>query len=146
MEELLQLKEYIETERYHDALLLIGEMEEMAKEDKISKVHSYCVVLLIHLIKRHAEKHSTASWDVSVRNSLKHIARTNKRKHSGGYYLKDAALMEELLDAFDEALQVASLQAFGGVYSPMELLQRFSQEDVLKEALTMIIERQDSLK
>ncbi len=51
MDEILQLREFIETQRYQDALLLIGEMEEMAKEDKINKLYNYCVILLIHLIK-----------------------------------------------------------------------------------------------
>lgn len=32
MDELLELKQYIEAERYDDALLLISEMEEIAKE------------------------------------------------------------------------------------------------------------------
>jgi len=143
MDEILQLREYIETQRYQDALLLIGEMEEMAKEDKINKIHSYCVILLIHLIKQHVEQHTTRSWDASIYNSLKHIAKVNKHKDAGGYYLKDGALMEELLDAFDEALQLAALEAFSGSFTPKELLTKFDQEAVLQEAKKRIIERQD---
>jgi Domain of unknown function DUF29 len=146
MEEILQLKEYLVEHRYEDAILLIGEMEEMAKEDKINKVNSYCVILLVHLIKRHAERHSTASWDVSIHNSLKTIAKTNKRRNAGGYYLSDDGLMEELADAFDEALHIASLQAFGGVFAPNELLTKFSQEAVLQEAWRLVLERQSMLK
>ncbi|MCH8317859.1 MAG: hypothetical protein IIA88_05080, partial [Bacteroidetes bacterium] len=51
MEELLELKTCIEEQRYADALELIGFMEEMSKEDKIHKIYSYTVILLIHLIK-----------------------------------------------------------------------------------------------
>lgn len=134
MDEILQLREYIETQRYQDALLLIGEMEEMAKEDKINKVYSYCVILLIHLIKQHTEQHTTRSWDASIYNSLKHIAKTNKHRNFGGYYIKDNEWEEELRDAFDEALQTAALEAFNGSYTPKELLTKFDQESVLQEA------------
>jgi NTP pyrophosphatase (non-canonical NTP hydrolase) len=146
MEEILQLKEYLIGARYDDALMLVGEMEEMAREDKINKVHSYCVVLLIHLIKRHAEGHTTRSWDASIYNSLKTIARTNKRKNSGGYYLDVEGLQEELADALDEALQVASLEAFSGSFTPSELLEKFDQKAVLHEALTMILDKQATMR
>lgn len=142
MDEILQLREYIEAQRYQDALLLIGEMEEMAKEDKINKLYSFAVILLIHLIKQHAEKHSTRSWDASIYNALKHIAKTNKRKNSGGYYIRDNEWEAELRDAFDEALQTAALEAFGGSYTPKELLTKFDQELVLHEAKKCILERQ----
>lgn len=145
MDEILQLRQYIETQRYGDALLLIGEMEEMAKEDKINKLYSFSVVLLIHLIKQYAEKHSTRSWDASIYNALKHIAKTNKRKNAGGYYIRDTEWEEALLDAFDEALQTAALEAFGGSYTPKELLTKFDQEAVLLEAKNRILERQASL-
>jgi hypothetical protein len=145
MEEILQLKEYLVHHRYDDAMLLVGEMEDMAKEDKINRVYSYCVVLLVHLIKRHAEQHSTASWDVSIHNSLKTIAKTNKRRNASGYYLSDDGLMEELADAFDEALHIASLQAFGGAFTPKELLTKFSQEAVVQEAWRLVLERQTTI-
>lgn len=51
--------------------------------------------------------------------------------------------MEELLDAFDEALQLAALEAFSGSFTPKELLTKFDQEAVLQEAKKRIIERQD---
>lgn len=99
MDEILQLREYIEAQRYQDALLLIGEMEEIAKEDKINKLYSYCVILLIHLIKQHAEQRTTCSWDASIYNALKHIAKMNKRKNFGGYYIRDHEWEAELRDA-----------------------------------------------
>jgi Domain of unknown function DUF29 len=142
MDEILQLREFIEKQRYQDALLLIGEMEEMAKDDKLNKLYSFSVILLVHLIKQHAEKHTTRSWDVSIYNALKHIARTNKRKNSGGYYMRDHEWDAELRDAFDEALQMAALEAFGGSFTPKELLTKFDQEAVLDEAKKRILESQ----
>ena len=55
MEELFELKAHIEQGRYIEALTLIGEMEEMGRDDKINKVRSFTVILLLHLIKKHAE-------------------------------------------------------------------------------------------
>jgi len=52
MEELLELRRHILEQRYEDALDLISEMEEMSREDKINKIYSYGVILLLHLIKQ----------------------------------------------------------------------------------------------
>jgi hypothetical protein len=70
MEELLELRELVVAGNLDAALSLIDELEEMSKEDKINKIYSYCVVLLVHLIKQKAEKITTHSWDVSIRNSI----------------------------------------------------------------------------
>ena len=80
MEELIQLRQYIETKNYDKALEIVAELEEMSKEDKLNKIYSYCVILLIHLIKQEAEKRTTRSWDVSIRNSIREINRTKKRR------------------------------------------------------------------
>ena len=55
MEELWELRKNIEEQRYPEALLLIGELEEMSKDDKLNKIYSYAVILLLHLIKQKAE-------------------------------------------------------------------------------------------
>ncbi|MEY2984407.1 MAG: hypothetical protein RLZZ568_1024, partial [Cyanobacteriota bacterium] len=94
MEELLELRELIEKQDYKNALLLIDELEEMSKEDKLSKIYSYMVVLLVHLIKQAAEQRTTRSWDFSIYNSIKSIKRTNQRRRSGGVYAKPEQLVE----------------------------------------------------
>ena len=78
MEELLELNAYVEQGNYAEALTLIGEMEEMSKDDKISKIESFMEILLIHLIKQHAEKRTTRSWEVSIRNAVHKIFFTIK--------------------------------------------------------------------
>jgi hypothetical protein len=143
MDEILELRHYIESAQYDEALLLIGEMEEMAKEDKINKVYSFCVILLLHCIKQDAEQHTTRSWDVSVQNALRSIARTNKRRNAGGFYIKETEWADELADAFDEALSFAALEAFGGVFSSEELLKRFDRENVLERAQILIAQEQE---
>jgi hypothetical protein len=87
MEELLELKRLIYRGDIQDALLLIDEMEEMSKEDKINKIYSYCIVLLTHLIKQNAEKRSTRSWQVSIDLAVDRIQRINKRHKAGGTYI-----------------------------------------------------------
>jgi len=54
MEELFELRTCLEQRRYTDAMALLGEMEEMSKDDKINKISSFTVVLLLHLIKKRA--------------------------------------------------------------------------------------------
>ena len=79
MEELAELRNYIQSERYADALLLIDELEEMSKEDKLNKIHSHVIILLLHL-KKHAEQRSSRSWEFSIANSIHQITRINKRR------------------------------------------------------------------
>ncbi|MBN3952132.1 MAG: hypothetical protein HWQ38_38925, partial [Nostoc sp. NMS7] len=51
MEELLELRQSLEQGKIHEALLLVDELEEMSLSDKINKIDSYGVILLIHLIQ-----------------------------------------------------------------------------------------------
>ncbi len=48
MDEFITLRKYIEARNYKEALALIDELEEMSKDEKINKVESYIVILLIH--------------------------------------------------------------------------------------------------
>ena len=139
MEELLELKELVITGKLDAALSLIDELEEMSKDDKINKIYSYCVVLLVHLIKQQAEKRTTHSWDVSIRNVTTAITRINKRRKAGGYYISKTELEEILAEAYDRALDNAALEAFGGIYEGLALGNMVDQESILKQALTFIL-------
>lgn len=70
MNELLELRAHIEQGRYAEALALIGEMEEMSRDDKINKIEGFLHILLVHLIKQYAEQRSTRSWEVSIKTPL----------------------------------------------------------------------------
>lgn len=39
MEELLQLREHLEHQRYAEAMDLLGEMEALSHDDKVNKIH-----------------------------------------------------------------------------------------------------------
>jgi len=138
MEELFELRTYIENHNYADALNLIGEMEEMSRDDKINKIESYLEILLLHLIKQDAERRSTRSWEISIRNSVRAIQRTNKRRKAGGYYLKDNELIEAITEIYPSALDRASLEAFEGRYNEIELAKKVSSKLIMEKASDII--------
>lgn len=93
MEELIELRKSITSSDYIKALEIVDELEAMSKEDKLEKIYSYAIILLLHLIKQAAEQRSTKSWNVSIANSVERINRINKRRKSGGYYAKEENLI-----------------------------------------------------
>ncbi|CCQ67569.1 conserved hypothetical protein, partial [Crocosphaera watsonii WH 0402] len=66
MEELFTLKELLLSGNVTDALVLVEELTEMSKDDKLNKIFSFGKILLLHLIKQAAEKRKTRSWDLSI--------------------------------------------------------------------------------
>ncbi|CCQ63343.1 hypothetical protein CWATWH0401_1708 [Crocosphaera watsonii WH 0401] len=71
MEELFILKELLLSGNVTDALVLVEELTEMSKDDKLNKIFSFGKILLLHLIKQAAEKRKTRSWDLSIANAVK---------------------------------------------------------------------------
>ncbi len=155
MEELITLRKYIEEKDYIKALEIVGELEEMSKEDKLNKIYSYAVILLVHLIKQEAEKRTTRSWDVSINNSVREIKRTNKRRNAvlgvspmsdcdktrrkaGGCYASQDELIETIEEAFEAAIERAALEAFEGRYDGAELAQMIDAAKIKETALTLI--------
>ncbi|MTJ10374.1 DUF29 family protein [Anabaena sp. UHCC 0204] len=138
MEELLELRELVVSGNLEAALSLIDELEEMSKEDKINKIYSYCIVLLVHLIKQQAEKRTTPYWDVSIRNATDAINRINKRRKAGGYYMNKKEIEEILLEAYNRALDNAALETFGGIYDGATLRNMVEQKLIIKQALNLI--------
>ena len=86
MFELEELRKRIEQRDYVGAMQIIDELDEMSQEDKLNKIYSYCVVLLLYLVKQDAEQRSTSSWERSILNSVDNINRVNKRRKVKGYY------------------------------------------------------------
>src|SRR5690348_7863503 len=142
MEELLELRAHIEHGRYAEALTLIGEMEEMGRDDKINKIESFLFVLLLHLIKQHAEKRTTRSWEVSIKNAVDGVNRVNKRRKSRGYYLSRDEIEESIEEIFPTALRQASLEAFEGNYDEIALASKFDASQVKRQALQLLQEMQ----
>ena len=104
MEELLDLKKLLLQGDIKGSLALVEDLEEMGCKAIIDLIRSYAIILLLHLIKQQAEKRTTKSWDVSIRNSIREIINTNKRRKAGGYYLSKAELEDILVIAYPNAI------------------------------------------
>ncbi len=138
MNELQELRKRIEEQDYIAALQIIDELEEMSREDKLNKIYSYTVILLLHLIKQEAEQRTTSSWERSIYVSSENIRRTNKRRKSGGYYANRETLAEIIEEAYPRALKEASYEAFEGKLSDKELGQKVDQQGLKDKALSFI--------
>jgi hypothetical protein len=138
MEELLELRQLLEQGKVYEALLLVDELEEISLLDKINKIDSYGVILLIYLIKQKAEKRSPRSWEISIENAVREINKINKRRKSGGFYLNQTELIDILQQGYQLALKKAALEAFEGRYETEELAVMVDQEEIIVEALKLI--------
>lgn len=143
MEELLEMRQLMEAGRYPEALTLLGELEEMARDDKVTKVESFLSVLLLHLIKQAAEQRTTHSWEVSIKNALDAILLSNKRRKAGGYYLDAADLREAMEEIYPTALRRATLEAFEGKLNEQELSDKVNQEALFQQASSLLAQRFD---
>lgn len=108
MEKLVALQAYIEQGRYAEALQLVEAMEEMAKDEKINKIYSFTVIMLLHLIKKHAEKRTTRSWEYAIWNASRQIRRVNKRRTSGGFSLSEQDMCAVRAEAYPDACKRAA--------------------------------------
>ena len=138
MEELLELKGFLLSGNISDALLLVEEMTEMSKDDKLNKISSFAKILLLHLIKRQAEGRTTRSWDASIENAVYEIQKTNRRRKAGGSYLTKEELREAISDAYRVALSGAAAEAFGGCYTIAQLAAIVDREMIINQAIALV--------
>ena len=138
MEELLELKQLLLAGDTDGALVLLEEMTEMSKDDKLNRIFSFAKILLLHLIKQQAEQRSTRSWDLSIKNAVKEIQRTNQRRKAKGTYCTIAELRETLEDAYEIALEAAAREAFEGRYESVELGEKVDRAVVIDLAMALI--------
>ena len=138
MEELLELRELLVGGNISEALLLVEEMTEMSKDDKINKISSYAKILLLRLIKRSAEQRTTRSWNLSIKNAVNEIQKTNRRRKAGGTYLNEAELRETFVEIYNISLELSAAEAFGGAYESAELGARVDREGMIQEAINLV--------
>jgi hypothetical protein len=139
MEELLELKTLLLKGDIKASLAIVEDLEEMGRKGIVKTIRSYATILLLHLIKQHAEKRTTRSWDVSIRNAVREIQRENRRYKAGGYYLTPEELRDTLTAAYLNAMDEASLEVVEGRYEPEELDKLVNQEKILNQALELIL-------
>lgn len=141
MEELITLKQLLHQGKVTEALELIEELEEMSKSDKVNKIFSYGIILLLHLIKQASENRTTKSWETSIFNAVKQIQRTNQRYKAKGTYFTEEELAETLQDAYESALRRAALEAFEGRYEVEELGKMVDQAQILEKSMRLIVSK-----
>jgi len=139
MEELLELRTLLIGGNISDALLLVEEMTEMSKDDKLNKISSFAKILLLHLIKRQAEEKTTRSWDASIENAVYEIQKTNRRRKAGGAYLSIEELREAVADAYRVAMSGAAAEAFGGCYTVTQLATMVDRAAIIDQAIALIL-------
>ncbi len=139
MEELLDLHEALLQHRYKDALEIVDEMTAMAKKDILDKISSYIRVLLIYLIKSHAEQKMTRSWQNSIYYALDEIRERNTREKSAGTYMHAEDFRIAIDKRFASALRAASLEAFEGKYELREFVKFIDADAVKTQALEYIL-------
>jgi len=135
MEELETLRHYIESGDLSGALVVLDEMEAMSKEDKINRVRSYLVVLLMHMIKESVEQRTTRSWQNSIRLALHQIEHHNKRRKAGGYYVPAEDMPQLVAEAMETAIIAASTEVLDGTLSPEEVEERIDRGALVAQAL-----------
>jgi len=144
VDEYQELHDAIVRGDYPAALALIDEMDEMSRDGEVRRIGSFMRILLVHLIKRDAEGRTTRSWDVSVRNALREITRTNTRRKGRGRLLDDAGLADALAETWEIALDYASLEVRGGAHTTTELAGMVDRDAILAEAMRLIEAAQES--
>jgi len=139
MEEILDLKQLLLKGDIKGSLAIVEELEEMSRKDIIKTIRSYAIILLLHLIKQQAEKRTTRSWDVSIRNSILEIQDENKRPKSASFYLSPEELRQVLETAYQLAINKASLEVEEGRYEPEELENLVNKDQMIDRALSLIL-------
>jgi len=145
MEELFELRACIEEGRYTDAIVLLGEMEEMSRDDKINNIGSFLEILLLNLIKQYAEKRTTRSWEASIFNSVHQINKINRRRKSGGYYLTAEEIREAIEESYPAALKHAALEAFEGILDDAELAGKVDEAQIKEDALNLLMKTRNKI-
>jgi hypothetical protein len=143
MEEIIELRSHLEKGRYKEAMQIAIDLEDMARDDKITRIGSFAEILLMHLIKQAAEKRTTRSWQTSIDNAVLQIAAVNKRRKAGGFYLSEEDLRETLDEVFRRALNDAALEAFEGKYEARELGLQIDKKALLEQAFRLIMDEQN---
>jgi hypothetical protein len=138
MDELLELRRYLEAGDYDAALRVLDDLDEMSRKDTLYKIQSFMELVLLHLVKQQAEQRTTRSWELSIRLSCNRVQRLNKRRKAGGWFLTTEELQEALEEVYDDAVARAAFEAFDGKYTPEELAAMVNRPMILQQALRLI--------
>lgn len=91
-------------------------------------MQSNLLILLMHVIKSHAEKRINSSWQGSIKHSLKAINKLNKELFD---------FENELEELFEDAVYYSSLEIYGGK-DELEVYELIDKELVILNCLMLI--------
>ena len=131
-QELVDLKACILEGRYEDALLIVGELEDMSKKAILRNIMSFLIRLMIHLIKNQIEQRLTNSCITSISNSVIEIQSLNQKDNKKSYYVKPNELQEFLEEAIERAIRPASAEVMNGKLKVAEVASRINREDIFQ--------------
>ena len=116
---------------------MVTDLEDMSRECRVRQIASFIVVLLLHLIKRNAAAHSTRSWDVSIANAVVEINEVQQSRNTKNALLGEQELAALLHNQYRRSLNVASLEAFGGIDVP-DLEKKVNEDAIVSIALELL--------
>ena len=129
---LIDLRDSIVEGRYDDALEIVYDLESTIKEDKINKIQSYLVRMMINLIKNQIELRLTNFWVASISDSLLQIKRANFKDNKTSYYVKLDEWEPMLAEALEAAIRPASVEVLGGKLRPAQLSGMIKRIEIVK--------------
>lgn len=130
-QELVDLRQSLLEGRYHDALVLVDELESMGKQAILRNIESFLVRLLVHLIKNQVEQRLTHSWLISIADSIVQISKLNLKDNQTSHYIKVNDWEPYLEEALEEAILPASLETLAGTLKPKQLADRIDRGALL---------------
>ena len=137
-QELIELRNSILEERYQDALEIVNELESMSKEDKLNKIKSFLIRLMIHLIKNQVEQRLTNSWVASISDSIIQIQSVNIKDNKKSNYVKSGEWEIMLKEAIAAAIRPASVEIKGGKLRPAQITQIIDRDSLIQIAETLL--------
>ena len=138
MEELYTLREMLLKGDISSALLIVEQLQEINRDQKISDMRPEAVTLLLTLIKQQIEGRGNRLGDLTMRNAVRAIIIKNKRRKSNTYYLLDDDLRLAIEEAYVEAVDWAAMEIQEGRYQPEELSRLLQSSLIIDQAMQLI--------
>ena len=137
-QELTDLRNSILEGRYDDALFIVDELESMSKQDKINKIKSYLVRIMVHLIKNQIEKRLNNFWVASISTSIVEIQTTNLKDNKTSYYINRGDWKPFLEKAVATAIRPAAVEVQGGKLKPAQVSAMIDKNQLIETAENLL--------
>ena len=137
-QELIDLKNSIIEGRYQDALAIVDELEGMSKKAILSRIDSFLVILMIHLIKNQVQQRLTNSCASSISNAIREIQKTNLKDNKNSYYVNVYEWQPLLEEAIEAAIRPASLEIYNKSINRAKFAAELDQTQLIATATKLL--------